>query len=446
MNLYGTSLINSKGHLEIGGVDVVDLVNKYGTPLYVLDENEIRRKMKEYVGTFKSYNIPFQVAYANKALCTTTLCCIAESEGLSIEVVSGGELYTAINAGFPANRIHFHGNNKSSAEIEMGIDLEIGAFVIDNLYEIEQINNICEAKDKRIKALLRVTPGIEAHTHEYIQTGKEDSKFGFNLMEPAFEATQKVINSPWIDLIGFHFHIGSQIFDTTGFDKAIEKFAKLYQLVKTELGIEIPIINTGGGYGISYTSEDAPLTPQQYVISIIESVKKHFNNNGLSLPEIWIEPGRSIIGEAGTTLYRIGSIKDIPNLRKYIAVDGGMMDNPRPALYQAKYDALVANKILEKDSDYEIVTVAGRACESSDILIKDIKLNSPKSGDILAVLCTGAYNYSMASNYNRVARPPIVLVNEGEADIIVKRETYEDLINNDIIPERIKRGNKVIVG
>ncbi len=442
MNLHGTSRINDKNHLEIGGVDTVDLVNKFGTPLYILDENEIRRKMREFVNTFRNNNIPFQVAYANKALCTMSLCCIAESEGLSLEVVSGGELFTTLNSGFPANRVHFHGNNKSIEEIEMAIDANIGAFVIDNFYEIEQINKVCEMKQKKIKALLRITPGIEAHTHEYIQTGKEDSKFGFNLTEPAFNATEMVNSSQWIDLIGFHFHIGSQIFDMTGFDKAIERISDFYKIVITKLKINLPVLNTGGGFGIMYTSEDKPLSAEQYVSSLIESIKKHFNKNGLDLPEIWIEPGRSIIGEAGTTLYEIGSIKDIPNLRKYISIDGGMMDNPRPALYQAKYDAYMANKMVGEVDKYEIVTVAGRACESSDIIIKDIKLNNPNTGDILAVLSTGAYNYSMASNYNRVPRPPIILVNNGEADIIVKRETYEDLIQNDCIPKRIKNNNK----
>lgn len=441
MKLRGTSLINDKNHLEIGGVDTVELVEKYGTPLYVLDEFEIRRKMREFTNAFKAYNIPFQVAYASKALCTMAICSIADFEGLSLEVVSGGELYTSLKSGFPPDRIHFHGNNKSYSEIEMAIDANIGAFVIDNLYEIEQINQICERKQKKINALMRVTPGIEVHTHEYIQTGQEDSKFGFNLTEQALNATEKVISSKWINLMGFHFHIGSQIFDMTGFDIAIERIAEFYKTVTLRFKIDLPVLNTGGGYGITYTSEDKPLSAEQYVNYLIESIKKHFNHNALKLPEIWIEPGRSIIGEAGTTLYKIGSIKDIPKIRKYISVDGGMMDNPRPALYQAKYDAYIANKMIGRVDKEEIVTVAGRACESGDIIIRDIKLNNPESGDILAVLSTGAYNYSMASNYNRVPRPLMVLVNNGETDIIVKRETYADLILNDCIPKRFKDKN-----
>ncbi|MFV9510735.1 diaminopimelate decarboxylase [Tepidibacillus sp. LV47] len=436
MYLTGSSKVNEKQHLEIGGVDTVELAKKFGTPLYVLDEWEIRRRMREFVGAFKELNVSFQVAYASKALCTKAICYIADEEGLSLDVVSGGELYTALSAGFPKERIHFHGNNKTLEEIEMAVDQEIGAFVIDNFYEIELIERTAKEKGKVVKALIRVSPGIEAHTHEYIQTGQEDSKFGFNLFDQAQEAVKRVMQSKQIKLLGFHFHIGSQIFDMEGFDKAIERIADFYQRLKEQYQMEFPILNTGGGFGIRYTDEDQPLPIRSYVHALVEFVKNHFNARNLTFPEIWIEPGRSIIGEAGTTLYTIGSNKTIPHIRKYVAVDGGMMDNPRPALYQAKYEAVIANKMNHTNT--EKVSIAGKACESGDMLIWDIELPKPEPGDILAVFSTGAYNYSMASNYNRVPRPAMVLVKDGKADLIVRRESYDDLIQYDLVPERLK--------
>ncbi|TCS84092.1 diaminopimelate decarboxylase [Tepidibacillus fermentans] len=436
MYFTGTSRINEKQHLEIGGVDTVELAKQFGTPLYVLDEWEIRRRMREFVSTFQELDVSAQVAYASKALCTKTLCYLANEEGLSLDVVSGGELYTALASGFPKERIHFHGNNKTMEEIEMAIDNEIGAFVIDNFYEIELIERIAREKGKVVNALIRVSPGIEAHTHEYIQTGQEDSKFGFNLIDQALQATERVYHSKQIKLLGFHFHIGSQIFDMNGFDKAIERVADFYQLLKEQFQMEFSILNTGGGFGIHYTDEDQPLTIRSYVQTLVEMVQKHFTMRNLAFPEIWIEPGRSIIGEAGTTLYTIGSNKTIPHIRKYVAVDGGMMDNPRPALYQAKYDAVIANKM--NNNHKEKVSIAGKACESGDMLIWDIELSQPEPGDILAVFSTGAYNYSMASNYNRVPRPAMVLVGDGKADLIVRRETYDDIIQYDIVPERFE--------
>lgn len=441
MYFRGTSQINEHNHLEIGGVDTTELVEKFGTPLYVLDEAEIRGKMRSFLHSFKKTNVKFQVAYASKALCTMALCNIAQEEGLALDVVSGGELYTALKAGFPSERIHFHGNNKTYEEIEFAINNDIGAFIIDNLHEITLIEKIANEKKKKVKALIRVTPGVEAHTHEYIQTGQEDSKFGFNLSEAALAAARRVNQSQYIKLLGFHFHIGSQIFDMGGFEKAVEIIADFYKLVIAELNVELPILNTGGGLGIRYTVEDEPLEISEYVESLVEYVKVKFLQVGLKTPEIWIEPGRSIIADAGTTLYTIGSVKDIPNLRKYIAVDGGMNDNPRPALYQAKYEAAIANRMIF--GNQELVSVAGRACESGDMLIWDIKLNQPSTGDILAVFSTGAYNYSMASNYNRFARPAMVLVNNGEVDLIIKRETYQDIIDKDIIPSRLQKREKL---
>jgi len=436
MYFTGTSKVNEKGHLEIGGVDSVDLAEKFGTPLYVLDEQEIRRRMYEFVSSFQEIGISAQVAYASKALCTKALCYIADEMGLALDVVSGGELFTAIQSKFPKERIHFHGNNKTIEEIEMGIEHEIGAFVIDNFYEIELIEKIALQKGKTVKALIRISPGIEAHTHEYIQTGQEDSKFGFNLTDHSRKAVELILQSENIHLLGFHFHIGSQIFDMNGFDAAIERISDFYSLVKEEYYFEPKILNTGGGFGIHYTDDDQPLTIRNYVFTLVQMVQQHFSKKNLQFPEIWIEPGRSIIGEAGTTLYTIGSNKTIPNIRKYVAVDGGMMDNPRPALYQAKYDAVIANK-MENEKN-EKVSIAGKACESGDMLIWDIELNQPEPGDLLAVFSTGAYNYSMASNYNRIPRPAMVLVRDGNVDLIVRRETYQDIIQFDLVPERLQ--------
>lgn len=437
MYLAGSSKINKNNHLEIGGVDTVELATQFGTPLYVMDEYDIRNRMREFVNTFKRHQVPFQVAYASKALCTMAICHLAREEGLSLDVVSGGELYTAIKSGFPMERIHFHGNNKSYEEILMAVQANIGAFVIDNQYEIQLIEQVAKMEKKKVKALIRVTPGIEAHTHEYIQTGQDDSKFGFNIGEKALEAAKKVHHSNQIELLGFHFHIGSQIFDMTGFEKAIERMAEFYSVVQYELKTTLPILNTGGGFGIRYVNNDQPLTISNYVIALIESIKTQFHQRSLEIPEIWIEPGRSIVGEAGTTLYTIGSNKEVPDIRKYVAIDGGMMDNPRPALYQAKYDAVIANRMI--DDKKELVSVAGKACESGDMLIWDIELNQPQPGDVLAVFSTGAYNYSMASNYNRITRPAMVLVADGRADLIVKRESYEDLVRNDLVPERLAK-------
>lgn len=437
MYLRGNSRINDNNILEIGGVDTTELVKQYGTPLYVLDEQEIRARMRCFTDTFKELNVKYQVAYASKALCTMAMCRITDEEGLALDVVSGGELYTAIKSGFPMERVHFHGNNKSYAEIESAVDNNIGAIIIDNLYEIELIEKIAEQRQKKVNALIRITPGIEAHTHEYIQTGHEDSKFGFNLLEPAKEAVFRLYNSEFINLIGVHFHIGSQIFEMAGFEKAIERIAEFYKLIRDELGINLSILNTGGGFGIRYTEEDQPLPIREYVNLLVEYIQYHFTKHGLDIPEIWIEPGRIIVGEAGTTLYTIGSVKEIPNIRKYISIDGGMGDNPRPALYQAKYEAAIANRMVSDDN--ELVSVAGRTCESGDMLIWDINLNHPQSGDILAVFSTGAYNYSMANNYNRFPKPAMVLVHDSEAELIVKRETYEDVLRNDLVPERLMK-------
>jgi diaminopimelate decarboxylase len=437
MYLHGTSQINDQGHLEIGGCDTVELARKFGTPLYVMDEQLIRTRMREYMEAFRRSGLRFQVAYASKAFCTMAMCRIVDEEGLSLDVVSDGELFTALQAGFPPERIHFHGNNKTPEEIEMGLDANIGCFVADNFTELDMLASIAAEKGKTAKVLLRITPGVEAHTHEFISTGQADSKFGFDLMSGAArEAVRRVLQSDRLELIGIHSHIGSQIFEVEGFQMAIEKLADFVASVRDEFRAELRVVNVGGGFGIRYTAEDAPLPVSRYVEAIASAIRSHFGARDLALPEVWVEPGRSIVGEAGTTLYTIGSTKEIPGVRKYVAVDGGMSDNPRFALYGSRYEAMLANRAGEKPE--EVVTIAGKLCESGDKLIVDLKLPKAKAGDILAVSCTGAYNYSMASNYNRVRRPAVVFVKDGQADIVVMRETHMDIVCNDVIPERLK--------
>ncbi|MFB5266022.1 diaminopimelate decarboxylase [Paenibacillus enshidis] len=436
MYLHGTSKINAHGHLEIGGCDATVLREQFGTPLYVVDEQLVRRRCREFIEAFRATGLSFQVAYASKAFCVVAMCALAAEEGMSLDVVSDGELYTALQARFPVERIHFHGNNKTPAELEMALDARIGCFVVDNLTELYLLQSLAAERNMRANILLRVTPGVEAHTHEYISTGQTDSKFGFDIGNgAAMEAVKLALQQSQLNLLGIHSHIGSQIFEVDGFQVTAERVAAFTRLVKEELGAEFKVINLGGGFGIRYTDEDAPLPVSRYVEAIAEAVKTHFAGINATLPEIWIEPGRSIVGDAGTTLYTVGSIKDIPEVRKYVSVDGGMTDNPRPALYQAKYEAMLANRA--NDPDEETVSIAGKACESGDMLIWDVELPRVKSGDLLAVASTGAYNYSMASNYNRIRRPAVVFAMGGKAELVVRRESHEDLVRNDLIPARV---------
>lgn len=438
MYLHGTSQINGRGHLEIGGCDVTELARQFDTPLYIVDEALIRKRCREYMDAFRATGLKFQVAYASKAFCIMAMCRIADEEGLSLDVVSDGELHTALKAGFPAERIHFHGNNKTPDEIEMALDAQIGCFVVDNFIELQLLNALAGQKNTVANILFRITPGVEAHTHEYISTGQIDSKFGFDLQNgSAFRAVQEASAMEHLNIIGIHSHIGSQIFEVDGFKIAVDKAAQFAVTVRDQLGIVFSVVNLGGGFGIRYTEEDAPLAASEYVQSIAASVREQFDQAQYPVPEIWIEPGRSIAGEAGTTLYTIGTTKDIPGVRKYIAVNGGMTDNPRPALYGSKYEAMIANRANEPAE--EVVSVAGKCCESGDMLIWDLNLPRAETGDLLAVSCTGAYNYSMASNYNRIRRPAIVFVQDGQADIVVERETLDDVVGNDQIPERLRK-------
>lgn len=438
MYYYGTTAVNDKGHLEIGGVDTIELVKEFGTPVYVYDVALIRQRARSFREAFVNNEVKAQVSFASKAFSTVAMVQLAEEEGLSLDVVSGGELFTAAAADFPMERVHFHGNNKSREELEMALDYKIGYIVVDNFYELDLLEKICAEKKQQMDVVLRVTPGIEAHTHDYILTGQEDSKFGFGLQNgQSEEALRKVLQSSWLVAAGIHCHIGSQIFETTGFILAVQKIFEKMNEWKTNFSFEPAILNLGGGFGIRYTSEDDPKAAADYVVEIIAEVKKQAALYAMSVPEIGIEPGRSLVGDAGITLYKIGSRKEVPNVRKYLAVDGGMTDNIRPALYQAKYEAVLANKPLEKPT--EVVSIAGKCCESGDMLIWDLPLPETDEQDILAVFCTGAYGYSMANNYNRIPRPPVVFVENGKAELVVKRETYEDLVRLDLsLKEKIK--------
>lgn len=422
--------MNSKKHLIFGGCDTVSLAKKFGTPLYVISEEIFRKKCREYKSAFTKYYQNFDIAYAGKANLSKQICRIIKDEKLSLDVSSGGEIYTALSVNFPPQKIYFHGNNKSVDEIELALKNNIGRFVVDNEQELENLKHLCKKLKKEVNILVRITPNIKPTTHNYIQTGQIDSKFGIPIGEDAIDFIKKVLECKYIKLKGLHSHIGSQIFDLVPFKIAAQIMVSFINDIKNRLGISIDELNLGGGLGIKYLPEHNPPKIEEYVKTITSSVKESCKSLGIALPKIIVEPGRSIVGEAGITLYTVGAIKEIKDIRKYILVDGGMTDNIRTALYNAKYHAVVANKVGAKPD--EVVSIAGKCCESGDMLIWDIKLPKIEVGDILAVFSTGAYNYSMASNYNRLVRPATVLVNKGKAKLIVKRESYDDIIRNDI--------------
>ncbi|MFB4166376.1 diaminopimelate decarboxylase [Virgibacillus sp. JSM 102003] len=423
--------VNGIGHLEIGGVDSIDLANKYGTPLYVYDVSIIRENCRSFVDTFKDLGVNAQVAYASKAFSSTAMLQVIKQEGLSLDVVSQGELYTALQADFPSDKIHMHGNNKSVEELSMAIEHDIGCIVIDNFFEIELLSKLLKKYNKTIDVLIRVTPGIESKTHQYIMTGNEDSKFGFNLHDgQADKAFYQLYSHENIHFKGLHCHIGSQIFEADGFKLATTMlFEKLGEWNKLH-GYTPDVLNLGGGFGIRYTEDDTPLPYSLVVKELVAKVKEHAVMFDMKIPEIWVEPGRAIAGNAGLTLYTIGSKKEIPGVRNYVSVDGGMTDNLRPALYQAKYEAVLANKATLPVSD--LVSVAGKCCESGDMLIWDLPVPNVGSNDILAVFSTGAYGYSMASHYNRFPNAAVVFVENGHDKLVVKRETFEDVVKNDL--------------
>ncbi|WAM34408.1 diaminopimelate decarboxylase [Caldicellulosiruptor morganii] len=423
--------ISPGGNLSWEGIDLLDLVEMYGTPLYVMNERMIRENINRFKSALQKYfGEDGLIIYASKAFCTKAMCQIAKQEGIGLDVVSGGELYTALSVDFPTDRIFFHGNNKTYDELDMAVENGI-KIVIDNFDELELLSLICKTKSKKADVLIRVKPGIEAHTHEFIRTGQIDSKFGVTLENgEAFSMVKRILTEEHLNLVGLHCHIGSQIFETAPFKLAARVMLEFILKIKKELGYDIHILDLGGGFGIKYTAFDQPPQIEKFIEAIAEEVEEFCQQKGIKKPFIVLEPGRSIVGEAGITLYTIGGIKEIPNVRNYASVDGGMTDNPRYALYQAKYDAYVVENPLGERT--KVYTIAGRCCESGDILIKDIKLPELKVGQHLAILATGAYNYSMSSNYNRFPRPAVVLLKDGQAKIIVKRETYEDIVRNDL--------------
>ena len=430
-----TTKINDAGNLEIGGCDLVKLAEKYGTPLYVLDEATIRKICRDYKDAFKGYP-KVNMMYASKALCSSATSALIASEGFGFDVVSSGEIFTVYKSGANMSKVLFNGNNKSYDELSLAIELGVGRISVDNFFELSLLNEIAKSHKKNVNILLRITPGIECHTHEYIQTGHLDSKFGFDLTQ-IDDAVELIVNDYTnLKLHGLHAHIGSQIFEKSIYGDEIEILVKEIARLDEKFGLKLDEINIGGGLGVKYVEADYPPSTYEVAEIVIKRLYECIEQYKIDAPALFIEPGRSIISTSGVTLYTLGSSKQVPKGKTYFAVDGGMADNARPSMYQAEYDAQIANK-----PDYELaqtVTVAGRFCESGDILIKNIKLPEIEEGDILCVYNTGAYNYSMASNYNRVQKPAMVLVNNSQSDIIIKRESLEDLIAHDIIPDRLK--------
>ncbi|WEV70695.1 diaminopimelate decarboxylase [Lactobacillus sp. ESL0785] len=423
--------VNSQGHLTIGDCDALTLAADFGTPLYVYDVGQIRQQMRQFHHAFKNTGIKYAISYASKAFAIRAIDQVIAQEHGHLDVVSAGELLTALQAGFPMADVSFHGNNKSLAELKLALDNHVGTIIIDNFYELDLLNQLLAKQAGQVNVMLRIAPGISAHTHRYIQTGQVDSKFGFDVQSGQAErALQLVRKNPQLNLLGYHAHIGSQIMAVAGFTALVKKMVQLAATWQNKYHYEPQVLNFGGGFGIKYTDADHPLDPQVFVQDMVATLKKEIAATKLSVPEIWLEPGRSIVGQGGYSLYTIGARKEIPHVRTYISVDGGMGDNIRPALYQADYQAVLAQNPLA--APQETVTIAGRYCESGDVLVKDQPLPSSNPGDVLAVLATGAYGYSMASNYNRVPRPAVVFAENGKAKLVVKRETTADLTRLDL--------------
>ena len=422
--------VNERGHLTIGGCDTVQLAEMFGTPLYVMDETAIRRALRAYKASIdENYENGGMVTYASKACCFKELYRIVGQEGCGADVVSGGEIYTALQAGFPAERLYFHGNNKSGEELRLALEAGVGRIVADNPLELEQLSAAACSMGKTAAVYLRITPGINAHTHDFIRTGQIDSKFGFTLETgEALEGVRRALTLPGLELKGLHCHIGSQIFDEQPFVHAAEVMLDFMAQIRRETGATLAELDLGGGFGIRYTEEDQPKAYGEYMRLVAGAVKAKAAQLDYPVPYMVIEPGRSVVASAGITLYTAGHIKEIPGIRTYVSIDGGMTDNPRYALYQAAYTVVNAGK-ADEPAD-AVVTLAGRCCESGDLIQENAPVQSCQPGDILAVLATGAYNYAMSSNYNRLPRPAIVMVKEGEARVVVKAETYEDLIRN----------------
>lgn len=424
--------VNSAGHLAIGGVDTVELAKEYGTPLYVMDEQVIRNSLRRFHDSMnKYYDGKGEVHYASKAFSCMEMCRVVASEGDGLDAVSIGELYTAYKAGFPMEKVGFHGNNKTDEELRYALEYKVGHIIVDNISELHRLEAIAGEMNAKPSIMFRIKPGIDAHTHDFVKTGQIDSKFGFALETcEAFEAVKEAVNCKNVHLAGLHCHIGSQIFDIAPFEEAAKVMLGFIAEIKAKLDFVVEGLNLGGGFGIKYLNEHDPAPFEVYLERVSSVVKSECARLGIELPKMFIEPGRSIAAPAGITLYTVGARKVIPNIRTYISVDGGMADNPRYILYGSEYDAVVANKANEERT--EKVTIAGKCCESGDLIGENMPLQHAESGDIIAVCATGAYNYSMSSNYNRLQKPAVVFVNEGNSRVVVKRETLDDIIRNDI--------------
>lgn len=424
--------INENNHLTICGHDTVELAKEFGTPAYVMDEDLIRENCRAYKNSLEAHfgkgSMPL---YASKAFSCKRIYEIAKEEGIGCDVVSGGELYTAYKSGFPMDKVYFHGNNKTDADIKFALDCKIGYFVVDNHEELYAINE--QAKERNIKQniLLRITPGIDPHTHKAIMTGNVDSKFGSAIeTNQAMEIVKNALAQSNINLCGLHCHIGSQIFECEPFTDAAEIMIAFLKQIKDETGVSLKILNLGGGMGVRYTENDPIINYAENIDKIAQKIKSYAEKHSIDLPIILMEPGRSLVAAAGLTLYTVGSVKEIPGFKNYVSIDGGMPDNPRYALYQSVYSSVIANKAADK-ADF-VCTIAGRCCESGDLIAENTKLTRPERNDVLAVLCTGAYNYSMSSHYNRLPKPPVVMVSKNKKYVAVARESYEDLMRNDL--------------
>ena len=419
------------GELNISGVGVSELKSQYGTPLYVYDENMLVNQCRTFINNFKSSKFNTEVLYASKAFSCLEVLRIASREGLGVDVVSLGEIHTAYKAGYNMKKAYFHGNNKTREELQYALEVGVGTIVIDNDYEYEMINEIVRESGNTVDVLLRINTGIDAHTHEYIKTAKDDSKFGYSVYdETIYDLIADINNQSNLNFVGFHSHIGSQIFEKTSFFEAVKVVMEFTKKVQERLGLTISVLNLGGGFGVYYTEEDRPFELAEFLREYIKVVERESDNFSLDLTKVVIEPGRSLTCNAGSTLYSVGGVKKTFAGREYVFVDGGMADNPRYALYKAKYEAMLANKMNEEaDTTY---TVAGKCCESGDMLVMDANLPKAEQGDLLLVSSTGAYNYSMSSNYNRLPKLPVVFVKDGTSRLVVKGETLEDLIRQDI--------------
>lgn len=430
--LYSNLSVNEKGHLTLAGVDTVSLAEKYGTPLYLIDENRVRKNMRLYRDTMRrEFGEGSYPLYASKALSMKQIYRIAHEEDIGIDVVSSGELYTALSADFPASAIFFHGNNKTDEDIEYAVDNDIGFFVADNIDEITYINKYAESKGKVQSVLLRLTPGIDPHTHAAITTGKVDSKFGTPIETgDAEKLVLRVLGLPNIKLAGYHCHIGSQCFESTPFYRSAEIMVGFAAVMQKKYGVAAEYINLGGGYGVRYTEAQPAIDLEIEITNVAKAVKRVCADNGIAQPRILMEPGRSIVADAGVTLYTVGSVKRIKDYKNYVSVDGGMTDNPRYALYGAEYTVLNASRAADK-ADL-VASVVGRCCESGDIIQENVSLKTPVRGEKLAVLVTGAYNYSMSSEYNRIPKPPVVMIRDGKDYLASRRQSLQDIVRLDI--------------